>query len=73
MENKIVIDLNRFVGKSPRELKTHIEQTIANIKCYVDVPGRNQKIRRFDFRLSNSINVKVEYEDYNLVEIKNEN
>lgn len=73
MENKIVIDLNEFLGKSPRELKTHIEQTISNIKCYVDVPGPNQKTRRLDFSLSNSINLKVDYEDYNLIEIKNEN
>lgn len=73
MENKIVIDLNKFVGKSPRELKTHIEQIISNIKCSVNVPGPNQKTRKIEFRLSNSLNLKVDYEDYNLVEIINEN
>ena len=73
MENNIVIDLNKFVGKSPRELKTHIEQIMSNIKCYVNVTGPNQTTYKKEFRFSNSINLKIDFEDYNLVEIKNEN
>ena len=73
MENKIVIDLDKFKGKSSRELKAHIEQIISNIKCYVEVPGPNQKTRRIDFRLTNSIDIQAAYSDYNLDDIKNEN
>ncbi|ASO06039.1 hypothetical protein [Arenibacter algicola] len=73
MENKIVIDLEDFKGKTSRDLKAHIEQILSNIKCSVEVPGPNQKIRRIDFRISKSIDLRTEYADYKLVDIVNEN
>jgi len=73
MENKIVIDLEKFKGQSPRDLKTHIEQALSNIKCYVEVPGPNQTTRLKDFRPFRTIDIKTDYEQYRLVDVINEN
>lgn len=73
MKNKIVIDLEKFKGQSPRDLKTHIAQALSNIKCYVEVPGPNGKTSRIDFRPFGTIDLRTDYEQYKLVEIINEN
>ncbi len=39
---KIVIDLESFKGKTPQDLKAHIEQFLSNIKCVVKVPNRER-------------------------------
>ena len=71
--DKIIIDLEEFKGKTPRELKTHIEQTISNIKCTVKVPSRDGHGRLKDFRLSGIIDLNVSFKDYFLEDIINEN
>lgn len=73
MENRIVIDLEKFKGKSSRDLKTHIEQILSNIKCSVQIPGPNGKLEQRDFRLFESMHLKASYEDYCLTDIVNEN
>ena len=73
MNKKIIIDLDTFKGKTPRDLKAYIEQVLSNIKCVVKVPTSDGHGRLEDFRLSSSIDLNVSFKDYFLEDVINEN
>ncbi|TSE06978.1 hypothetical protein [Aquimarina algiphila] len=74
MENKLIIDLSLFIGKTPNELRSHIDLLISNIKCDVELPGRNG-IRTEEVRLVDSLNFKKlgALGEYKITEIINQN
>lgn len=71
--NTITIDLEKFKGKTSKDLKAHIEQILSNIKCVVKVPSRDGKGRLVNFRLTSNIDLNVNYKEYYLQDIINEN
>lgn len=73
MNDKIIIDLASFKGRTPRDLKAHIEQVISNVKCVVKVPSPDSQGRLAEFRLTGAIDLNVSDKEYFLEDVVNEN